>query len=73
MAFDPNDPIFSGFADAQRRKAAAQPRGRDPVPVPETCTLDPRLRAIVEMTEPDPCAGCNMDRAVCKGRPNGPR
>lgn len=41
--------------------------------VPKTCTLDPQIAGILIYTETaagrDVCAGCNMDRAICKGRP----
>lgn len=43
--------------------------------VPNTCTLHPELAMLLFMAEMlrdatyDPCAGCNSDRAICKGRP----
>lgn len=37
--------------------------------VPSTCTLDGELVWMLVRKGEDPCAGCNMDRAVCKGRP----
>ena len=37
--------------------------------VPATCTLDGQLVLLLVNKGNDPCAGCNMDRLVCKGRP----
>jgi len=43
--------------------------------VPETCTMDDRVAGMLIHSEVsagrDPCAGCNMDRAECHGRPKG--
>lgn len=45
--------------------------------VPETCSMHEDLAAVVIFSEVsagrDPCAGCNMDREVCKGRPKSNR
>lgn len=40
--------------------------------VPESCTLDGEMVMLLIKRE-DPCAGCNMDRDVCKGRPKSSR
>ncbi len=41
--------------------------------VPATCSLHEDLAALLILSEisegRDPCAGCNMSRDVCKGRP----
>jgi hypothetical protein len=37
--------------------------------VPKTCTLPGTLVWYLIKQEEDPCAGCNMDRQVCLGRP----
>ena len=37
--------------------------------VPTTCTLPGMLMAAVHVSGEDPCAGCNEDRYVCRGRP----
>ena len=41
--------------------------------VPRTCTLDDKIAGPLIYSEVsagrDPCAGCLMDRAACKGRP----
>jgi hypothetical protein len=37
--------------------------------VPDTCQLDTLLLIAIMATDADVCAGCNTDRAVCKGRP----
>ena len=45
--------------------------------VPDTCTLTPDQAFFIFMGEVmrgvDPCAGCNANREVCKGRPKSPR
>ena len=42
--------------------------------VPATCTLNEELAPLLILSEisvgRDPCAGCNLDRKICKGRPN---
>lgn len=41
--------------------------------VPSTCTLPDELAGPLIYSEVsagrDPCAGCNHDRSICKGRP----
>lgn len=37
--------------------------------VPENCSLDGELVFALKMSGEDPCAGCNENRRVCKGRP----
>jgi hypothetical protein len=43
--------------------------------VPTTCTMpDPPAGMLIHSeisAGRDPCAGCNLDREVCKGRPYG--
>jgi len=36
--------------------------------VPSTCKMNGQMVFLLVQKE-DPCAGCNMDRNVCKGRP----
>jgi hypothetical protein len=36
--------------------------------VPATCKMPGQMIFLLIKRE-DPCAGCNMDRAICKGRP----
>ena len=36
--------------------------------VPETCQLDGQLVYMLTKENGDACKGCNIDRAVCKGR-----
>ena len=72
MPIDPTDPLLRDFARAMQAKAEQQGSIDDPEPVPETCTMDPMLLSIIRLTEKDPCAGCNADRLVCKGRPLNP-
>lgn len=36
---------------------------------PDTCKLDGILVLALLLRAEDPCARCNHDRAVCKGRP----
>jgi hypothetical protein len=50
-------------------KDAAINEGRIPV----TCTLRAALVWWLILKGEDPCAGCNWDREVCKGRPKSPR
>ncbi|MEE9215703.1 MAG: hypothetical protein V3U54_13190 [Thermodesulfobacteriota bacterium] len=38
--------------------------------VPSGCTLDGQLVLALVNDGQDPCADCNADRNVCKGRPN---
>ena len=37
--------------------------------VPQTCVLDGQLVMLLVIKHEDPCAGCNADRTICKGRP----
>ena len=38
--------------------------------VPKDCQLDGRLVYALMLKSEDPCAGCNLDRKECGGRPN---
>lgn len=44
--------------------------------VPSTCTMDDQIAGILIYSEisagRSPCAGCNMDRSVCRGQPANP-
>lgn len=37
--------------------------------VPTTCKMPGQLIFLLVKEKGDPCAGCNFDRDVCKGRP----
>jgi hypothetical protein len=37
--------------------------------VPATCKMPGQMIFLLVWEKGDPCAGCNMDRAICKGRP----